>query len=205
MSSNGIRHETEVTVSATPEEVWQAITDPAMTRGYYYGTDILSDWTVGATWTSRSGDVLAGLKALVETGKPLAAAATPRTDVPRRVDRGGRGQRRAINRDMGSHARRGLHARASDPRRHGRGHSALHRGWLGAHPGGPKGAGGDRKATRRRRDHVAALSRAIAGRRYTLNRRRYGKDARGAAAAAAIIPPVIAPMMPIEPTSLPAR
>ena len=57
-SENGIRHETEVTVSATPDEVWQAITDPAMTRGYYYGTDILSDWTVGAPWTSRSGDEL---------------------------------------------------------------------------------------------------------------------------------------------------
>jgi uncharacterized protein YndB with AHSA1/START domain len=57
-SAYGIRHETEVTVSATPGEVWQAITDPAMTRGYYYGTDILSDWTVGAPWTSRSGDEL---------------------------------------------------------------------------------------------------------------------------------------------------
>jgi uncharacterized protein YndB with AHSA1/START domain len=55
---NGIRHETEVTVSATPEEVWRAITDPALTRGYYYGTDILSDWTVGAPWTSLSGDEL---------------------------------------------------------------------------------------------------------------------------------------------------
>jgi uncharacterized protein YndB with AHSA1/START domain len=57
-NANGIRHETEVTVSATPEEVWRAITDPALTRGYYYGTDILSDWTVGAPWTSRSGDEL---------------------------------------------------------------------------------------------------------------------------------------------------
>ena len=57
-SSNGIRHETEVTISATPEAVWRAITDPALTRDYYYGTDILSDWTVGAPWTSRAGDEL---------------------------------------------------------------------------------------------------------------------------------------------------
>jgi uncharacterized protein YndB with AHSA1/START domain len=56
--ANDIRHEAEVTVSATPDEVWRAITDPELTRGYYYGTDILSDWTVGAPWTSRTGDEL---------------------------------------------------------------------------------------------------------------------------------------------------
>jgi len=56
---SGIRHETEVTVSgATPEDIWRAITDPELTRGYYYGTDILSDWKVGSQWTSRAGDEL---------------------------------------------------------------------------------------------------------------------------------------------------
>lgn len=56
---SGVRHEIEVTVSgATPAQVWQAIIDPELTRNYYYGTAILSDWKVGSAWTSRSGDEL---------------------------------------------------------------------------------------------------------------------------------------------------
>ena len=45
-------------IRATPSEIWRAITDPEMTRNYYYGTDIKSDWTPGARWTSESGDEL---------------------------------------------------------------------------------------------------------------------------------------------------
>ena len=52
------RNEAEVEVRATPHEVWSALTDPAKTRAYYYGTDILSDWQPGARWTSESGDEL---------------------------------------------------------------------------------------------------------------------------------------------------
>jgi len=43
-----------VDIRATPQQVWQAMTDPVMTRQYFYGTDILSDWTPGARWTSES-------------------------------------------------------------------------------------------------------------------------------------------------------
>ena len=53
MSSDG-RREVAVDIHATPEQVWQAITDPTLTRRYFYGTDIISDWTVGARWTSES-------------------------------------------------------------------------------------------------------------------------------------------------------
>lgn len=50
----GGRREVTVDIAAVPERVWQAITDPALTREYFYATDILSDWTVGARWTSES-------------------------------------------------------------------------------------------------------------------------------------------------------
>jgi uncharacterized protein YndB with AHSA1/START domain len=55
---DGINHEAEVLVEATPEEVWNALTKPEKTRDYYYGTDILSDWKQGSRWTSESGDEL---------------------------------------------------------------------------------------------------------------------------------------------------
>ncbi len=52
------RREIAVTISATPDQVWRAITEPEMTRRYYYGTDIISTWEPGAEWTSVSGDEL---------------------------------------------------------------------------------------------------------------------------------------------------
>lgn len=53
-----LRHELVIFIRATPTEIWRAITDPEMTRNYYYGTEIKSDWTPGARWTSESGDEL---------------------------------------------------------------------------------------------------------------------------------------------------
>jgi uncharacterized protein YndB with AHSA1/START domain len=53
-----LRHESVIFIRATPDEIWRAITDPEMTRRYYYGTDIKSEWTPGARWTSESGDEL---------------------------------------------------------------------------------------------------------------------------------------------------
>ena len=50
--------EAEVEVPGTPETVWDALTNPEKSRGYYYGTDILSDWQPGSRWTSESGDEL---------------------------------------------------------------------------------------------------------------------------------------------------
>ena len=46
--------EVTVDIRATPERVWQAMTDPTLTREYFYGTDILSDWKPGSRWTSES-------------------------------------------------------------------------------------------------------------------------------------------------------
>lgn len=43
-----LQHVFQVYIHATPEQVWQAITDPAMTRRYYYATEVESDWQVGS-------------------------------------------------------------------------------------------------------------------------------------------------------------
>ena len=53
-----LRHESVIFIRATPTEIWRALTDPETTRSYYYGTEIKSDWTPGARWTSEAGDEL---------------------------------------------------------------------------------------------------------------------------------------------------
>ena len=42
------RHAYEIFIRATPERLWRAITDPADTRQYYFGTDVQSDWKTGS-------------------------------------------------------------------------------------------------------------------------------------------------------------
>src|SRR5918992_5359742 len=44
----GPRHAYEVYIRATPERIWQAITDPELTRQYYFGTLVQSDWQPGS-------------------------------------------------------------------------------------------------------------------------------------------------------------
>jgi uncharacterized protein YndB with AHSA1/START domain/DNA-binding transcriptional ArsR family regulator len=43
-------------IRATPERLWQAITDGADTERYYYGTRVVSDWTVGSRIEYRYPD-----------------------------------------------------------------------------------------------------------------------------------------------------
>jgi len=38
-------------IAATPEQVWQALTDGAMTRQFWYGRRVESDWKVGSPVT----------------------------------------------------------------------------------------------------------------------------------------------------------
>jgi uncharacterized protein YndB with AHSA1/START domain/DNA-binding transcriptional ArsR family regulator len=42
------RHVYEIYIRTTPERLWRAITDPADTRQYYFGTEVQSDWKVGS-------------------------------------------------------------------------------------------------------------------------------------------------------------
>ena len=39
------------TIAASPEKVWQALTDPVFTQRYWYGTRVESDWQVGSPIT----------------------------------------------------------------------------------------------------------------------------------------------------------
>ena len=49
------RHVYEIYIKTTPERLWRAITDPADTRLYYYGTEVQSDWKVGSRLTYLDG------------------------------------------------------------------------------------------------------------------------------------------------------
>lgn len=50
------RHVYEVYVAASPERVWQALTDSELTKGYYYGNTVESDWQAGSPLIYRNPD-----------------------------------------------------------------------------------------------------------------------------------------------------
>ena len=47
-------------VRATPETLWRALTDPEMTRGYFYGCAVQSEFKPGSTvvWKAPDGNVM---------------------------------------------------------------------------------------------------------------------------------------------------
>ena len=44
--------EKQITINASPEAVWQALTDPELVKQYMHGTNLETDWQVGSpiTW-----------------------------------------------------------------------------------------------------------------------------------------------------------
>jgi uncharacterized protein YndB with AHSA1/START domain len=44
------QHIHEVYIRTSPERLWQALTDPELTRGYYYGCAVGSTWEPGAAY-----------------------------------------------------------------------------------------------------------------------------------------------------------
>ncbi len=50
------RHVYELYIRTTPERLWRAITDPAETQLYYYGTKVQSDWKQGSRLVYLDGD-----------------------------------------------------------------------------------------------------------------------------------------------------
>jgi uncharacterized protein YndB with AHSA1/START domain len=55
-SVDSIDHVYTVFIKATPERVWQAITDGDDTIRYYYGTRVVSDWQLGSAIRYDNGD-----------------------------------------------------------------------------------------------------------------------------------------------------
>jgi uncharacterized protein YndB with AHSA1/START domain len=53
-------------IKATPEKIWEALTSPAFTRQYWFGSEVTSDWKVGSPMTHLSnGKVKVDGKVLV--------------------------------------------------------------------------------------------------------------------------------------------
>jgi uncharacterized protein YndB with AHSA1/START domain/DNA-binding transcriptional ArsR family regulator len=83
-----------VLIKATPELVWQAITDPAYTREYFYGSSVHSDWTVGAKVSYSYDDGTVAIEGeVLEVDRPRRLVTTfnavwddeTRADPPSRV------------------------------------------------------------------------------------------------------------------------
>lgn len=51
-------------IRTSPKKLWQALTDPAFTTRYWFGTVQESDWTPGADWAMKFAD-----GRLADTGK----------------------------------------------------------------------------------------------------------------------------------------
>ena len=50
------KHVYEVYIAASPERVWQALTDSELTKQYYYGNTVDSDWKPGSPMVYRNPD-----------------------------------------------------------------------------------------------------------------------------------------------------
>jgi DNA-binding transcriptional ArsR family regulator len=78
-----VDHVYSVYVKATPERIWQAITDGDDTVRYYFGTRVSSTWEVGApiTYSYPDGSVAADGSVLeIEAGRMVVMSFHPRWD-----------------------------------------------------------------------------------------------------------------------------
>lgn len=46
-ASKGLVAKIEITIKAEPEKVWEALTKPEIVKEYLFGTNLVTDWTVG--------------------------------------------------------------------------------------------------------------------------------------------------------------
>lgn len=73
-----------VYVAASANQVWQALTDPRLTRGFYFGLAVESDWQAGSaiTYQGPGPARLVGEIVHVEPGRRLVHSLLPSVDVP---------------------------------------------------------------------------------------------------------------------------
>lgn len=62
------------TIAAPAEKVWQALTDPAFTARYWYGTRVESDWQVGSpiTFVKPQGEPDTGVVLVADRPRTLS-------------------------------------------------------------------------------------------------------------------------------------
>lgn len=69
----------EIYIKATPERIWQAITDPAMRRKFTFGVGVESDWTTGSSYRAVTSDET------VSPNMPISEGENLEVDPPRRL------------------------------------------------------------------------------------------------------------------------
>jgi uncharacterized protein YndB with AHSA1/START domain len=72
--ASDLKHEYHVFIRTTPEELWEALTNPDLTAQYFHGTRALSDWKVGSPCTYA-----------MEDGTEALACEVVELDPPRRL------------------------------------------------------------------------------------------------------------------------
>jgi uncharacterized protein YndB with AHSA1/START domain len=70
MQPKTMRKVFEIYVKATPERLWEAITDPAIRAKYNFGAGAHSDWTVGSRVELRAGELVLGEGEVLEVDPP---------------------------------------------------------------------------------------------------------------------------------------
>jgi len=68
------RHQYQIYIKATPEQVWQAIVDPEFTRQYFHGTSWVSTWEPGSPYHS-----------LLDNGQVACVGTIEECDPPKRL------------------------------------------------------------------------------------------------------------------------
>jgi uncharacterized protein YndB with AHSA1/START domain len=70
MTTPGPRHVYEIFIRTTPQKLWDAITNPDLTRQYFYGSSVKSDWKVGSPVEHLGGDGKAMLQGKILEAEP---------------------------------------------------------------------------------------------------------------------------------------
>jgi len=66
----GTAHVYQIYIAASPEEVWQAITDSECTRRYFYGTSFVEPPVVGAGYRTTTADGRDAVEGMIEEMTP---------------------------------------------------------------------------------------------------------------------------------------
>ena len=55
-TATSLKHVYEVYIRTTPDKLWQALTDPEISKQYFYGGSLISEWRPGSSYALHDGD-----------------------------------------------------------------------------------------------------------------------------------------------------